>query len=64
VHYETTVPAIKDRVAQTGAVIVLEAIFEADLTEEQLIGRQWGTVREDESSFTATMLGPPRSAFP
>jgi RNA-directed DNA polymerase len=29
------VPTIKDRVAQMAAVIVLEAIFEADLTEEQ-----------------------------
>src|SRR5690348_5458964 len=29
------IPAIKDRVAQMAAVIVLESIFEADLTEEQ-----------------------------
>jgi hypothetical protein len=29
------VPALKDRVAQMAAVTVLEAIFEADLTEEQ-----------------------------
>ena len=29
------VPTIKDRVAQMAAVIVLEAIFEADLTDEQ-----------------------------
>lgn len=29
------IPSIKDRVAQMAAVIVLEAIFEADLTEEQ-----------------------------
>ena len=29
------IPTIKDRVAQMAAVIVLEAIFEADLTEEQ-----------------------------
>jgi RNA-directed DNA polymerase len=29
------IPTIKDRVAQRAAVIVLEAIFEADLTEEQ-----------------------------
>lgn len=29
------IPTIKDRVAQMAAVIILEAIFEADLTEEQ-----------------------------
>jgi RNA-directed DNA polymerase len=29
------IPTIKDRVAQMAAVVVLEAIFEADLTEEQ-----------------------------
>jgi len=29
------IPTIKDRVAQMAAVIVLEAVFEADLTEEQ-----------------------------
>jgi RNA-directed DNA polymerase len=29
------IPTIKDRVAQMAAVIVLEAIFEADLGEEQ-----------------------------
>jgi len=29
------IPTIKDRVAQMAAVIVLEAIFEADLIEEQ-----------------------------
>jgi RNA-directed DNA polymerase len=31
VHYETTVPTIRDRVAQTAAKLVLEPIFEADL---------------------------------
>ena len=34
-HFEWSVPTIKDRVAQMAAVIVLEAIFEVDLTEEQ-----------------------------
>ena len=34
-QFEGSVPTIKDRVAQMAAVIVLEAIFEADLTEEQ-----------------------------
>lgn len=29
------IPTIKDRVAQMATVIVLEAIFEADLMEEQ-----------------------------
>jgi len=31
VHYETTVPTIRDRVAQTAAKLILEPIFEADL---------------------------------
>jgi len=35
VHYETTVPTVKDRVAQMAAVLVLESIFEADLQPEQ-----------------------------
>ena len=34
------VPAIKDRVAQTAAVVVLEPIFEADLQPEQYAYRQ------------------------
>jgi len=31
VHYETTVPTIRDRVAQTAAKLILEPIWEADL---------------------------------
>jgi hypothetical protein len=30
VHYETTVPTIRDRVVQTAAKLVLEPIFEVD----------------------------------
>jgi retron-type reverse transcriptase len=40
VHYETTVPAIRDRAAQTAAVLVLEPIFEADLQPEQYAYRR------------------------
>ena len=35
VQFALTVPAIKDRVAQTAAVLVLEPIFEADLQPQQ-----------------------------
>jgi RNA-directed DNA polymerase len=31
VHYETTVPTIRDRVAQTAAKLILEPILEGDL---------------------------------
>ena len=34
-QFEWSVPTIKDRVTQMATVIVLEAIFEADLTDEQ-----------------------------
>jgi hypothetical protein len=35
VQFEWSVPTIKDRVAPLAAIIVLEAIFKANLTEEQ-----------------------------
>jgi retron-type reverse transcriptase len=41
------VPAIKDRVAQTAAVLVLEPIFEADLQPEQY------AYRSDRSALDA-----------
>jgi RNA-directed DNA polymerase len=40
------IPTIKDRVAQMAAVIVLEAIFEADLTEEQYAYRPQRSAHE------------------
>jgi RNA-directed DNA polymerase len=39
------IPTIKDRVAQMAAVIVLEPIFEADLTEEQYAYRPQRSAR-------------------
>ena len=39
-HYETTVPTIRDRTVETAAVLVLEPIFEADLQPEQYAYRQ------------------------
>ena len=42
-----TVPAIKDRVAQTAAVLVLEPTFEADLQPEQY------AYRSDRSALDA-----------
>ena len=33
--YEATVPAIRDRVAQTAALLVIGPIFEADLSPRQ-----------------------------
>jgi RNA-directed DNA polymerase len=39
-QYEATVPAIRDRVAETAAVLVLEPIFEADLQPEQYAYRR------------------------
>jgi RNA-directed DNA polymerase len=35
VQFALTVPTIRDRVAQTSAMLVLEPIFEADLQPEQ-----------------------------
>jgi retron-type reverse transcriptase len=40
VQFAPTVPAIRDRVAETAAVLVLEPIFEADLPPEQYAYRQ------------------------
>jgi retron-type reverse transcriptase len=40
VQFALTVPAIRDRVAQSAAVLVLEPIFEADLQPEQYYGTQ------------------------
>jgi group II intron reverse transcriptase/maturase len=40
VHYETTVPTIRDRTVETAAVEVLEPIFEADLQPEQYAYRR------------------------
>jgi RNA-directed DNA polymerase len=33
VHYETTVPTIRDRVAQMAALLILEPIFESDFLD-------------------------------
>jgi RNA-directed DNA polymerase len=33
VHYETTVPTVKDRVVQTAAMLILEPIFESDFLD-------------------------------
>jgi len=33
VHYEATVPTVKDRVVQTALVLLLQPIFEADFHE-------------------------------
>jgi RNA-directed DNA polymerase len=49
VHYETTVPTIRDRTVETAAVVVLEPIFEADLQPEQYAYRQ------DRSALDAVM---------
>jgi RNA-directed DNA polymerase len=46
VQFEWSVPTIKDRVAQMAAVIVLEAIFEADLSEEQYAYRPQRSAQE------------------
>jgi len=47
VQFALTVPAIKDRVAQTAAVLVLEPVFEADLQPEQY------AYRSDRSALDA-----------
>ena len=46
------VPALRDRVAQTAAVLVLEPIFEADLQPEQY------AYRRDRSALDAVRAGP------
>jgi len=46
VQFDWCVPTIKDRVAQRAAVIVLEAIFEADLTDEQYAYRPQRSAQE------------------
>jgi retron-type reverse transcriptase len=33
VHYETTVPTVRDRVVQMAAKMVMEPVFEADFQE-------------------------------
>jgi RNA-directed DNA polymerase len=33
VHYETTVPTVRDRVVQMAALLILEPIFEADFED-------------------------------
>ena len=48
-HYETTVPTVRDRTVETAAVLVLEPIFEADLQPEQYAYRQ------DRSALDAVM---------
>src|SRR5215472_13039745 len=40
VHYETSVPAIRDRTVEMAAVLVLEPIFEAGLQPEQYAYRR------------------------
>ena len=40
VHYEAGVPCLRDRVAQTAAMLVLSPIFEADLQPEQYAYRR------------------------